>query len=458
MSKELEQIKEYCYQRLVSFGLDNNDIAKTQYEKEINAITKFDYAANYYYMSCIIREARKKGVYAYFKDYADTSLVNYLLDITTTNPLEYGLDYRVLTGFDGEKKPSFYVNINAKGVKAVTETIKSLLPIDRILIYENGDTVRIIILPEHYKVSQAEKFRKRLAGSINEGDVYNIIYDYETVEPNFILYTFFHVKEADMLSALAEATNAPVESINLNDDRLISMYTSTEPLGIKDTSIGSIKNGMNGIISDPKLLEHVISKVNPKNVDEINIAYCLANGTGTWSSNGEDLLNKGHTLKQILSYQESVYEYLVSRGVDNKEAFEIMGFIRMGNACRPRTREQWESYKSKLNDKVEPWFIESVEKIKYMFSKSHGLAHVITDMKLAWYKLHYPSEFYKLYFQIYDCEFIHSKDFIDHISCIESINKWLDKHNIEAELMDKRHIIMNLMYEKLVRNCIDAKI
>ena len=47
---------------------------------------------------------------------------------------------------------------------------------------------------------------------------------------------------------------------------------------------------------------------------------------------------------------------------------------------------------------IEDWFINSCQKIKYMFPKAHAAAYVTSAFRIAWYKVHMPVYFYASWF------------------------------------------------------------
>ena len=85
---------------------------------------------------------------------------------------------------------------------------------------------------------------------------------------------------------------------------------------------------------------------------------------------------------------------LLQKGVPSKIAFKTMETVRKG---RPMTEEMIEAIKG---TDLPEWFLDSCQKINYMFPKAHAAAYVTMAIRIAYFKVHYPVAFYLAYFTV----------------------------------------------------------
>lgn len=203
-----------------------------------------------------------------------------------------------------------------------------------------------------------------------------------------------------MLKMLFDITGIDPTKISLDDKETMSIFTGTDALGVTSEQINSEVATYGVPEFGTKFVRNMLIEAKPRTFEELVKISGLAHGTGTWLYNAQDLINEGIIeLKDTISTRDDIMIYLIQKGLPIEKAFDIMETVRKGKALKEL--DKWNEFKEIMKQYDVPnWYIESCEKIKYLFPKAHAVGYVINAFRIAWYKVHKPKAFYAVYFTI----------------------------------------------------------
>lgn len=224
-------------------------------------------------------------------------------------------------------------------------------------------------------------------------DVITTHFDYHSISGRLLKLDILGHDVPTIIKYLEELTGVNVFDIRLDDAETMKIFTSTESLGIEDSTYG-LDIGSLGIPEfGTKFVRQMLKDTEPKSFSDLVRISGLSHGTDVWLNNAQDLVrNNVVTIKDVIATRDDIMNYLILKGLEPLTAFKIMENVRKGKGLK-----EAEISVMKENN-VPDWYINSCQTIQYMFPKAHAVAYVMMSVRIAYFKVHYPLAFYATYF------------------------------------------------------------
>lgn len=251
----------------------------------------------------------------------------------------------------------------------------------------------MVVLPKEYDICQFTAVQH--PADDTESATVTTHYDFSSMHDILVKLDILGHDDPTMLHMLEEMTGVNFKKIPLDDQKVLSLFSSPEALGVTKEAIGC-NTGTFGVPEfGTAFVRQMLEDTHPSTMQELIRISGLSHGTDVWLGNAKDLIDKGIVpLSQCLCTREDIMNQLMQQGVPAKMAFDTMEAVRKGRGLTPAMAEAMHE------NKVPAWFEDSCRKIKYMFPKGHAAAYVTMALRVAWYKVYYPQAYYAAYFTI----------------------------------------------------------
>ncbi len=252
----------------------------------------------------------------------------------------------------------------------------------------------IIVLPLGEEI---EKFTpvQHPANDVNS-DITTTHFDYHSIDGNLLKLDILGHDDPTMIRMLEDLTGTDAKEIPLDQPDVMSLFSSTEALGITPEDIGGCPLGALGIPEfGTEFVIQMLLDTKPTCFSDLIRISGLSHGTNVWLGNAQVLIQEGKaTISTAICTRDDIMTYLINQGVESSQAFTIMESVRKGKGLK----DEW--IKVMKENNVPEWYIWSCQQISYMFPKAHAAAYVMMAYRIAWYKIFHPLAYYAAFFSI----------------------------------------------------------
>ncbi|MBR6712308.1 MAG: PolC-type DNA polymerase III [Selenomonadaceae bacterium] len=218
-------------------------------------------------------------------------------------------------------------------------------------------------------------------------------FDYHSISSRLVKLDILGHVDPTMIRMLENLTHRDPKTIPLDDKPTLSLFNSTDALGVSAGQLGT-KSGTYGLPEfRTSFTRQMIDDTHPDCFSDLVRISGFSHGTDVWLGNAQDLIRQGTcTLKNAISARDDIMMYLIHHGVDALKSFKTMESVRKGKGIKPDDLNDLKAHD------VPDWYIDSCQKIKYLFPRAHATAYVMMAYRIAYCKVHYPLAYYAAYF------------------------------------------------------------
>jgi DNA polymerase-3 subunit alpha (Gram-positive type) len=349
----------------------------------------------------------------------------------------FNIPFEVFMGFEGNKVPDIDLNFSGKYQPNAHKYAEDLL--GKEYVFRAGTIATIAektafgfvknyIEDRKYDLNQGETKRlvkgltgiKRTTGQHPGGLIvipqYGEVYDYTPIQypaddkNSGVITTHFDYHsihdcllkldilghdDPTVIKMLEDITGVSAEEVPLDDEETMKIFYGSDGFPLTSNEL-ELTVGTLGIPEfGTRFVRQMLKQTKPKTFSELIRISGLSHGTNVWLNNAHELIKDNTaSLREVISTRDDIMTYLNSMGLPSKDSFNIMERVRKGKGLTQGDMDLMKKHN------VPDWYINSCNKISYMFPKAHAVAYVIMAFRIAYFKVHHPLAFYTTYFTV----------------------------------------------------------
>ena len=220
-------------------------------------------------------------------------------------------------------------------------------------------------------------------------------FDFHSIHDTILKLDMLGHVDPVALKMMCDLTHIKIEDIPMSDPKVFSIFSKPDALNLKHNYL----NEETGALAIPEFgtefVRGILEKTHPTQFNDLVIISGLSHGTNVWNGNAEKLINSHTaTLQEVIGCRDDIMTYLINKGLPPSVSFSIMEDVRKGRGLKEEYLEVMRAHN------VPQYYIDSCNKIKYMFPKGHAVAYVTMAIRVGYFKVYHPLEFYATFFSV----------------------------------------------------------
>ena len=220
-------------------------------------------------------------------------------------------------------------------------------------------------------------------------------FDFHSIHDTILKLDMLGHVDPVALKMMCDLTHINIKDIPMNDPEVLALFSKPDTLKLHHNFLNETTGAMAIPEFGTDFVRGILEKTRPTTFSDLVIISGLSHGTNVWNGNAEDIIDhKQATLQEVIGCRDDIMTYLIDKGLPSQVSFSIMEDVRKGRGLKPEYEEAMIKYN------VPSYYINSCKKIKYMFPKGHAVAYVTMAIRVGYFKVHYPLEFYATFFSV----------------------------------------------------------
>ncbi len=252
----------------------------------------------------------------------------------------------------------------------------------------------IVVIPNKYDVTHFSPVQYP-ADEDTDATWQTTHFDYDSLHETLLKFDMLGHVDPQAVKMMSDLTGVDGRTVPMNDKKVLSIFSSNKELNLTNNMTNQDEGALGLPEFGTEFVRQMLRETRPKTFGELLIISGLSHGTDVWTNNAQSIIREGKAnLKGVIGCRDDIMEYLINKGLDKSEAFEIMEQVRKGKHLTEAQIEDMRAHK------VPEYYIESANKIAYLFPKGHACAYVMMAIRVAYYKVYYPLAYYATYFSL----------------------------------------------------------